>query len=45
MILKAEHAHQRPLLVVQGLKRLFADEHFVNLLRDEGAGHTTQIPG
>lgn len=36
MVLKAEHAHQRLLLVVQGLKKLFADEHFVNLLRDEG---------
>lgn len=37
MVLKAEHAHQRLLLVVQGLKKLFADEHFVNLLRAEGA--------
>jgi ParB family chromosome partitioning protein len=36
MVLKAEHAHQRRLLVVQGLKKLFADEHFVNLLRAEG---------
>jgi len=35
MVLKAEHAHQRLLLVVQGLKMLFADEHFVNLLRAE----------
>ena len=35
MVLKAEHAHQRLLLVVQGLKKLFADEHFVNLLRAE----------
>ncbi len=33
MVLKAEHAHQRLLLVVQGLKKLFADEHVVNLLR------------
>ncbi len=33
MVLKAEHAHQRLLLAVQGLKKLFADEHFVNLLR------------
>jgi ParB family chromosome partitioning protein len=33
MVLKAEHAHQRLLLVVQGLKKLFADESFVNLLR------------
>lgn len=36
MVLKAEHAHQRLLLVVQGLNKLFADEHFVNLLRAEG---------
>ena len=36
MVLKAEHAHQRLLLVVQGLKKLFSDEHFVNLLRTEG---------
>ena len=36
MVLKAEHAHQRLLLVVQGLKKLFADEHFVNLVRAEG---------
>ena len=35
MVLKAEHAHQRLLLVVQGLKTLFSDEHFVNLLRAE----------
>ena len=27
---------QRLLLVVQGLKKLFGDEHFVNLLRAEG---------
>ncbi len=38
MVLKAEHAHQRLLLVVQGLEKLFADEHFVNLLRAEGLG-------
>ena len=36
MVLKAEHAYQRLLLVVQGLKKLFADEHFVTLLRAEG---------
>jgi ParB family transcriptional regulator, chromosome partitioning protein len=36
MVLKAEHAQQRLLLVVQGLKTLFADESFVNLLRAEG---------
>ena len=35
MVLKAEHAHQRLLLVVQGLKKLFADENFVTLLRAE----------
>ena len=35
MVLKAEHAHQRLLLVIQGLKTLFADEHFVTLLRAE----------
>lgn len=36
MVLKAEHAHQRLLLVVQGLKKLFADENFLTLLRAEG---------
>ena len=36
MVLKAEHAHQRLRLVVQGLKKLFADENFVTLLRAEG---------
>jgi len=36
MVLKAEHAHQQLLLVVQGLKSLFADENFVTLLRAEG---------
>jgi len=36
MVLKAEHAHQRLLLVVQGLKKLFADENFFTLLRAEG---------
>ena len=36
MVLKAEHAYQRLLLVVQGLKKLFADENFVTLLRAEG---------
>jgi ParB family chromosome partitioning protein len=35
MVLKAEHAHQQLLLVVQGLKTLFADENFVTLLRAE----------
>lgn len=35
-MLKADHAHQQLLLVVQGLKRLFADEHFVTRLRAEG---------
>jgi ParB family chromosome partitioning protein len=32
----AGHAHQQLLLVVQGLKTLFADSNFVNLLRAEG---------
>jgi len=36
MVLKAEHAHQQLLLVVQGLKSLFTDENFVTLLRAEG---------
>lgn len=36
MVLKAEHAHQRLLLVVQGLKKLFDDDNFINLLRAEG---------
>lgn len=36
MVLKAEHAQQRLLLVVQGLRTLFEDENFVNLLRAEG---------
>lgn len=35
MVLKAEYTQQRLLLVVQGLKTLFADEHFVTLLRAE----------
>jgi ParB family chromosome partitioning protein len=35
MVLKAEHAHQQLLLVVEGLKSLFADENFVTLLRAE----------
>jgi len=38
MVLKAEHAHQQLLLVVEGLKSLFADENFVTLLRAEGLG-------
>ena len=36
LMLKADHAHQQLLLVVQGLKRLLADENFVTLLRAEG---------
>ncbi len=36
LMLKADNAHQQLLLVVQGLKRLFADEHFVMLLLAEG---------
>ena len=35
-LLKADHAQQQLLLVIQGLKRLFADENFVTLLRAEG---------
>ena len=42
MVLKAEHAHQRLLLVVQGLKKLFADDNFVNLLRAEGLDNLPQ---
>lgn len=36
LMLKADHAQQQLLLVVQGLKRLFADENFLTLLRAEG---------
>jgi ParB family chromosome partitioning protein len=36
MVLKAEHAYQQLLLLVQGLKKLFDDNNFVNLLRAEG---------
>lgn len=36
LVLKADHARQQLLLVVQALKRLFDDEHFVTLLRAEG---------
>ncbi|KAA0909975.1 chromosome partitioning protein ParB [Aquicoccus porphyridii] len=36
MVLKAEHAHQLLLLVVEGLKSHYADENFVTLLRAEG---------
>lgn len=36
MVLKAEHAHQQLLLVIEGLKTLIADENFVTLLRAEG---------
>lgn len=36
MVLKAEHAHQRLLLVVEGLKTLFSSENFGYLLRAEG---------
>ena len=35
LMLEAAHAHQQLLLVVQGLKRLLADENFVTLLRAE----------
>ena len=36
MVLKAEHAQQKLLLVQQGLRTLFADTNFVTLLRAEG---------
>jgi ParB family chromosome partitioning protein len=36
LMLKADHAQQQLLLVIQGLKRLFSDENFVTLLRAEG---------
>jgi len=36
LMLKTEHAQQQLLLVIQGIKRLFADENFVTLLRAEG---------
>lgn len=36
LVLKADHARQQLLFVVQALKRLFDDEHFVTLLRAEG---------
>lgn len=36
LVLKADHAQQQLLLLVQALKPLFADEHFVTLLRAEG---------
>jgi hypothetical protein len=36
MVPKAEHAHQRLLMVFKGLKKLFTDEHFVNLPSAEG---------
>ena len=36
LMLKADHAHKQLLSVVQGQKRLFADEHFVTLLSAEG---------
>jgi ParB family chromosome partitioning protein len=35
MVLKAENAHQR-LLLVQGLKKLLDDDNFINLLLAEG---------
>ena len=35
MVLKAEHAHQRLLLVTEGLKKLFKDQNFFNLLKTE----------
>jgi ParB family chromosome partitioning protein len=36
MVLKAANAHQRLLLVVDGLETLFTDSDFVDLLRAEG---------
>jgi len=36
MVRKAEFTQQRLLFVVGALRQLFADEHFVNLLRAEG---------
>ena len=36
MVLKAEHAQQKLLLVEQGLRTLFTDTNFVTLLRAEG---------
>lgn len=36
LMLKADHAQQQILLVIQDLKRLFSDENFVTLLRAEG---------
>jgi ParB family chromosome partitioning protein len=36
LMLKANNNHQQLLLVIQGLKHLFADERFVTLLRAEG---------
>ena len=36
LMLKADHAHQQLLLVVEGLRQLFADENFLTLLRAEG---------
>jgi ParB family chromosome partitioning protein len=35
LMLKADHAHQQLLLVVEGLRQLFADENFLTLLRAE----------
>ena len=35
MVLKAEHAQQKLLLVEQGLRTLFKDTNFVTLLRAE----------
>lgn len=36
LMLKVDHAHQQLLLVVEGLRQLFADENFLTLLRAEG---------
>ena len=53
MVLKAEHAHQSLMLVVQGLRTLFTGDNFRNLLRAEGldtlpkylADHLTPLQG
>lgn len=51
LMLKADNAHQQLLLMAQGLKRLFADEHFVTLLRAErlnslwGSSMTDRVAG
>jgi len=36
MVLKADHAQQQLLLIVEGVKKLFSDDNFLNLLKAEG---------